>query len=103
MEEAIKDEYVIFSYLGDLETAARLAKDGGLSGATIKEMEAAHSDLMALGALLSTEAHYKRLKVDVGGGLIEDLIKTSREGKEDIALGIVRQLRDNLRLFKLAV
>lgn len=102
MEEAIKDEYMIFSYMGDLETAARLAKNGGLSGATIKEIEAAHEDLMELGSLLKTEADYKRLKLDVGG-LIDDLIKNSREGKEAIALGAVRQLRDNLRILKTAV
>lgn len=102
MEEAIKDEYIIFSYMGDLETAARLAKNGGISGATIKEIEAAHEDLMELGALLKTEADYKRLKLDVGG-LIDDLIRNSREGKEDIALGAARQLRDNLRILKTAV
>lgn len=102
MEEAIKDEYVIFSYLGDLETAARLAKDGGMAGATVQEIEVVHSDLMQLGALLETEAHYKRLKADVGV-LIEDLIKGARAGKEELVLGGIRQLADNLRQLRAAL
>lgn len=99
MEEEIREEYIIFGYMGDLEEAMRLAKNGGISGGTIKGIESVHDDLVDLGALLKSEADYKRLKADVGE-LVEGLVKNSREGNEDLILGSVRQLKDKVMMLK---
>ena len=99
MEEEIKEEYIIFGYMGDLEEAMRLAKNSGISGGTIKRIESVHDDLVELGPLLKSEADYKRLKADIGG-LVEGLVKNSQEGKEDLILGSAQQLGDKVRMLK---
>ncbi len=99
MEEKRGEEYIIFSYLSDLEEAVMLAQNIVISGGTIKEIESAHDDLVKLGPLLNSEADYKRLKEDVGG-LVGSLVNNAREGNEGLTLGCVRQLRDKLRMFK---
>ena len=102
MEGEIREEYIIFGYMGDLEEAMRLAKNSGISGGTIKGIESVHDDLVELGPLLKSEADYKRLKADLGG-LVEGLVKNSREGNEDLILGSVRQLRDKVRMLKTVI
>ena len=102
MEGEIREEYIIFGYMGDLEEAMRLAKNGGISGGTIKGIESVHDDLVELGTLLKSEADYKRLKADLGG-LVEDLVKNSREGNEDLVLGSARELRDKVRTLKTVI
>ncbi len=99
MEEEIKEEYIILGYVDDLEEAMRLAKNSGITEGVIKGMESVHDDLVELGPLLKSEANYKRLKADVGG-LVEDLVKNSREGNEGLTLGNMRQLRDKVRMLK---
>ena len=102
MEEEIKEEYIIFGYMGDLEEAMRLAKNSGITGGTIRGIESVHDDLVELGTLLKSEADYKRLKADLGG-LVEDLVKNSREGNEDLVLGSARELRDKVRTLKTVI
>ena len=99
MEGEIREEYIIFGYMGDLEEAMRLAKNSGISGETIKGIESVHDDLVELGPLLKSEADYKRLKADIGG-LVEGLVKNSREGNNDLILGSVRHLRDKVGMLK---
>ena len=102
MEGEIREEYIIFGYMGDLEDAMGLAKKSGISGGTIREIESAHDDLVDLGPLLKSGNDYKRLKDDVEG-LVEDLVKNSREGNEDLILGSARQLRDKVRMLKTVI
>lgn len=102
MEEEKRGEYIIFSYMGDLEEAMGLAKKSGISGGTIREIESVHDDLVELSPLLKSGADYKRLKDDAGG-LVDDLVKNSREGNEDLILGSARQLRDKVSTLKKTV
>ena len=102
MEEEIKEEYIIFGYMGDLEEAMRLAKNSGITGGTIRGIESVHDDLVELGQMLKSEADYKRLKADIGG-LVEGLVKNSREGNEDLVLGSARELRDKVRTLKTVI
>lgn len=93
------EEYIIFGYMGDLEDAMMSAKNNGIGGETIKEIESVHDELGELGPLLNNEADYKRLKEDAGG-LIESIVKNAGEGNKDNILGCVRELRDKLKIFK---
>ncbi len=92
-------EYMIVSYVDDLEMAMMFAKNNNLGEKIVSDIDSIRGDLVEISPLMENEEDYTKLG-DTIGELLAGILDACRDGKEGDVLGKLSELHPKVYKLK---